>query len=162
MLIENWMKTGVVSIPASATVAEAARRMAWHQVGTLPVIDEDGRLVGMLPISDVLAVFLPDFVALLDDLDFLADLGVLESPAPDPARLATSVRELMHEPLSVVRGTGLMLAAAILQRQSVNDICVVDDAGRLLGIASRADVGTALLSEWLTAQSGATDAERAW
>ncbi len=154
------MKTEVVSIPVTATVLDAAKRMAWHQVGTLPVVDDRGVLVGMVSIADVLQAFLPDFVALIDDIEFLAHLGDLHPAAPEPAQLETPVRLIMHEPVAAERGTGLMLAAALLQRQSVNDICVVDDQGRLVGIASRADVGTALLCEWLAPHSSSAPAGR--
>lgn len=149
MPIEDWMKREVITIPVTAVVAEAAATMAAYRVGTLPVLDEQGRLVGMLSMHDVLAAFLPDFVALLEDLDFLGDLGDLHPAAPEPSRLQTPVGQVMHQPLTVEQGTGLMLTAALLQRQSMSDICVVDHQGRLVGIASRVDVGAALLSEWL-------------
>ncbi len=160
MPVDQCMKTEVVSIPVTATVLDAAKYMAWHQVGTLPVVDSRGVLVGMLSIADVLQAFLPDFVALIDDIEFLVHLGDLHPAAPDPARLDAPVRTIMHEPVAAELGTGLMLAAALLQRQSVNDICVVDAQGRLVGIASRTDVGAALIAEWITAHAPTGAARR--
>jgi CBS-domain-containing membrane protein len=47
----------VVSTTPEATVAEAARRMHAAGVKRLPVLDEDGRLVGIVSRADLLKVF---------------------------------------------------------------------------------------------------------
>lgn len=43
----------VVSVGPNETIREAARRMREHQVRRLPVLDDDGRLVGMLSLGDL-------------------------------------------------------------------------------------------------------------
>ena len=43
----------VVTIDPQQSIEEAARLMAEHQVRRLPVVEEDGRLVGMLAQADV-------------------------------------------------------------------------------------------------------------
>lgn len=55
------MTAPVVTIPPSASLGEAARLMHRKNVKRLPVVDETGRLVGILARSDLLTVFLrPD------------------------------------------------------------------------------------------------------
>ncbi|MEW1928736.1 CBS domain-containing protein [Streptomyces sp. NPDC088360] len=50
-----------VCVHADDTVAEGARRMARHKVERLPVVDDDGSLVGIVTRHDLLQVFLrPD------------------------------------------------------------------------------------------------------
>ncbi|WP_439946011.1 CBS domain-containing protein [Streptomyces sp. BBFR109] len=50
-----------VTVPADATLARAARLMARHGVKRLPVVDQEGRLKGIVSRSDLLKVFLrPD------------------------------------------------------------------------------------------------------
>jgi CBS domain-containing protein len=53
----DLMSIAVVSIAPDATVAEAARRMHTAQVKRLPVLDEGGRLVGIVSRADLLKVF---------------------------------------------------------------------------------------------------------
>jgi CBS-domain-containing membrane protein len=53
----DLMSSVVVSTAPEATVAEAARRMHAAGVKRLPVIDEDGRLVGIVGRGDLLKVF---------------------------------------------------------------------------------------------------------
>ena len=45
----------VVTIDPQQSIEEAARLMGQHQVRRLPVVEEDGRLVGMLAQADVAA-----------------------------------------------------------------------------------------------------------
>ena len=53
----DLMSIAVVSIAPDATVAEAARRMHTAGVKRLPVLDERGRLVGIVSRADLLKVF---------------------------------------------------------------------------------------------------------
>jgi CBS domain-containing protein len=51
------MTTPVTTIGPRASVAHAARCMREHGLGWLPVVEEDGRVVGVLGRSDLLRVF---------------------------------------------------------------------------------------------------------
>jgi CBS domain-containing protein len=51
------MTTPAVTVPPTATVTEAARRMHTARVKRLPVVDEEGRLVGIVSRADLLKVF---------------------------------------------------------------------------------------------------------
>jgi CBS-domain-containing membrane protein len=53
----DLMTVGVVSISGDASVPEAARRMHTAKVKRLPVVDERGRLVGIISRADLLKVF---------------------------------------------------------------------------------------------------------
>jgi CBS domain-containing protein len=53
----DLLTVAVVAIAPDATVAEAARRMHTAQVKRLPVVDNRGRLVGIISRSDLLKVF---------------------------------------------------------------------------------------------------------
>jgi CBS domain-containing protein len=53
----NLMTTPAVTVPPTATVTEAARRMHAAGVKRLPVVDEAGRLVGIVSRADLLKVF---------------------------------------------------------------------------------------------------------
>ena len=79
-MIDACMKQQVVSVSPSTTVREAAHIVVERHVGTLPVVDQNGILVGVVGIEDLLKVFMPDFVALLDNIDFVHDFGAMETP----------------------------------------------------------------------------------
>jgi CBS domain-containing protein len=51
------MTAPAVTVPPTATIAEAARRMHTAEVKRLPVVDEEGLLVGIVSRADLLKVF---------------------------------------------------------------------------------------------------------
>jgi acetoin utilization protein AcuB len=55
--IEQVMHAPVVTVLADYPLEEAARLMIEHDVGGLPVVDEEGRLVGIITRSDLFAQF---------------------------------------------------------------------------------------------------------
>lgn len=55
---EDVITSRVVTTTADASIAAAAREMCRHGVHTLPVVDVDGLLVGIVSRSDLLRVFL--------------------------------------------------------------------------------------------------------
>ncbi len=151
MKISDCMKQDVVSISASASIGQAAALFAVRRIGTLPVVDAAGRLVGLLQLRDLLALIMPDFVRLMEDFDFVQDFGAVETRQPSPEMLARSVREVMQPPISVDKNCGLLRAAALLRQHELLDMPVVTSDGLLVGIASRVDIGAALLSSWRAA-----------
>ncbi len=158
MRIEEAMKTFVVSVDANNTVQHAARLMLDRHIGTLPVVDESGRLVGLMTIVGVLHLFMPDFVSLFDELDWVPDFGVLEEIELSTEALDQPVQQVMSEPVSVEARTGLLRAAVTIERHNLPDIPVVDEEDRLVGIASRVDIGTAFLAGWLSEQQARAEA----
>jgi CBS domain-containing protein len=62
------MTTHVVTVRPDATVAEAARVMDRHQVTCLPVVDEVGKLHGIVSPRDLLRVFLRPDAEIRDDI----------------------------------------------------------------------------------------------
>jgi len=154
MNIRDCMKTEVFSIPMTATVGEAAKVIAQRRIGTLPVVDDGGRLVGMVLLHDLVALVMPDFVRLVEVFDFVHGFGAVETHLPSPESLMQPVREIMRSPVSVEETCGLLRAAAILNQRNILDLPVVSDGGRLVGIASHVDIGVTLLSNWDDSSKG--------
>ncbi|MCX4744742.1 CBS domain-containing protein [Kitasatospora sp. NBC_01287] len=69
------------------SIAEAARAMEKHKVKRLPVVDEIGRLVGIVSRSDLLEVFLRHDSAIREEIDHDV-LGRTLRLAPDDVRVA--------------------------------------------------------------------------
>jgi CBS domain-containing protein len=120
-------------------------------------VDAHDRLVGMLSLADVLELFLPAFVSLLDDLDFVHDFGVLEEIRVKPEVRTQPVSEVMKEPLSVDEDTGLLRAYTMMLKHDQHDLPIVRPDGTLVGIASRVDIGTAFLAAWGTGRRDRTE-----
>ena len=152
MKIKDCMKRNVISIPAEKTVAEAARIFVKHHVGVLPVVNGEGKPVGILRVSDLLTLELPDFVNLVADVDFVHDFGAVETTRPAADLLAQPVTALMESVTTVEEENGLLRAYSLMLKDDLQDIPVTDSKGILVGIASRVDVATAVLSSWQVKQ----------
>ncbi|HSR20264.1 MAG TPA: CBS domain-containing protein [Anaerolineales bacterium] len=148
MQISKHMKKSVVSIHADATIRDAAQVFVKKHVGMLPVIDEEGRPIGVVGLADMLTLELPDFVSFVADVDFVHDFGAVERTRPAAAALAQSIRKLMKPPITVLEDCGLLRAYALMIQHKLHDIVVVSPQGQLVGIASRVDIGRAILKSW--------------
>ena len=150
-MIGNSMKRQVVTVAPSTTVHDAALLVVDKHVGTLPVVDEQGVLIGVVRLDDLLRVFMPDFVALLEDIDFIHDFGVLETlqPADVPAATRLTMRDLMQPPCAVEQTCGLLRAYATRLKHDLRDLPVINRAGSLVGLASRVDIAAAFLAPWV-------------
>lgn len=148
MKVSDCMKHKVFFIPAKASIREAAAIFVAHHIGLLPVVNDGGKLVGVVGLRDLLKLELPDFVSLVPDVDFVHDFGAVETTRPLARELAQPVITLMREAVSVVEDCGLLRAYALMLQHDVHDIPVTSADGQLVGIASRVDIGTAILSCW--------------
>lgn len=148
MNLSSCMKKNVISISPQATAQEAAETLVKHHIGTLPVVNNDGTLAGVLQIRDLISLVLPDFVNMMQDIDFVLDFGAAELRVPDAAVLMKPVSEIMQPPISGRDDCSLLRAAAVIKKHNLSDLPVVDADNHLIGIASLVDIGTRFLHSW--------------
>jgi CBS domain-containing protein len=142
------MKRHVISIHSDTTIREAATIFVKKHIGLLPVVDKDDKPIGVIGMRDLLSLELPDFVNFVADVDFVHDFGAVEDTRPAAGKLNKPVRSLMRPVLTVEEDCGLLRAYALMLQQNLHDIPVVSKDGKLIGIASRVDIGVAILSAW--------------
>jgi CBS domain-containing protein len=92
------MTSPAITIGPDATIPAAARLMNTHRITRLPVIDDDGKLVGIVSRRDLLSVFLRSDAEIAHDARQVLD----ELPLADPKEVIAEVRH------GVVTLTGLM------------------------------------------------------
>lgn len=56
LLVEKIMTPRPVTIKAEATIGDAARTMLEHRISGLPVVDEEGKLAGIITESDIFSM----------------------------------------------------------------------------------------------------------
>lgn len=137
MQAQDVMTTVAVTINAGATVQEAAKLMLARRVSALPVMDRKERLIGVISEGDLVRR-----TELGTDTPRSWWLQLLaESAARDYLKThGTSVGDVMTSPaVSVRRGTPLHEVARLLEKHRIKRVPVIE-AGRLVGIVSRADL----------------------
>lgn len=130
MRVADIMQTDLKVIAATDMVEEAITLLADHHVSGLPVVDGDGRLVGVLSNSDILE-------ALAEHAD----------PAERERVLAqTEVRELMTpRPQTIGPDASIRDAAQRILYLEVHRL-FVEEHGKLLGVVSTTDLVRAMVS----------------
>jgi len=142
------MKKRVISVLDTDNLGTAAKQFVKYHVGMLPVVNADGKLVGVLQLRDLLILILPSFTNLMEDFDFVGDFGAMESIRPSQEIISKQVSEVMEVPVYVDDTCGLSRAFSLLHHHNLTDLPVVDFDLHLIGIASRVDIGTAILKNW--------------
>ncbi|HLM89794.1 MAG TPA: CBS domain-containing protein [Streptosporangiaceae bacterium] len=82
------MTSPAITIGPDATIPAAARLMNTHHIRRLPVVDEDGKLIGVVSRRDLLSVFLRADADISHDVRQVLD----EVPLEDPREIAVTVR----------------------------------------------------------------------
>ena len=137
MRVRDVMTSDVCTVNPETPLKEVARLLVERRVSGVPVVDAEGRVLGVVSEGDFLA----------------REAGAGEKPrgplwwhwaaSPDQAARrmnATTAGAAMTAPaVTVGADRPLMEAATIMARSAINRLPVVED-GKLVGIVSRADV----------------------
>lgn len=105
-----------VVIKGDATLAEAATLMSKHDFRRLPVVDDDGKLVGLISVADIVAA-----VAQLRIKDEIQD-------------------HCMSATFALWEETPLPLVGRIMEIADVEAVPIMDEKGRVSGIISERDL----------------------
>jgi len=137
MQAQDVMTTRVATIGAGASVREAARLMHERGVSALPVLNDKARVIGMVSEGDLVR---------RRELDTETEgswwlVALAQGAARDYLNThGTTVRDVMTRPVIGVRpSASLKQIARLLHRRGIKRVPVLD-AGRLVGIVSRADL----------------------
>jgi CBS domain-containing protein len=82
------MTAPAITVRPDATIPAAARLMNTHHIRRLPVVDEEGKLVGIVSRRDLLSVFLRPDADIIHDVRQVLD----EIPFTDPKAVIVQVR----------------------------------------------------------------------
>lgn len=140
MQAQDVMTTSVATVGAGAPVQEAARLMLERRISALPVLDDRDRVVGIVSEGDLVRrTELGTGAARSWWLRLLAVPA--ENAAADYLKThGVTVADVMTRPVvGVRRTTPLREVARLLEKHRIKRVPVLE-AGRLVGIVSRADL----------------------
>ncbi|MFE7548732.1 CBS domain-containing protein [Streptomyces gardneri] len=134
--IVRLMTREVVSVRGDTPFKEIVRTLSQNRVTAVPVVDGEGRVVGVVSEGDLLRKT-ADQAAAPDGLPAVPDLEARERAKAE----GTRAEELMSAPAVCARPDWTVAEAArLMEVQRVKRLVVVDGDDRLLGIVSRRDL----------------------
>jgi CBS-domain-containing membrane protein len=130
--VKNVMTTEVVAVRRDTSFKELAATLRQHRVSAFPVVDDAGRVIGLVSEADMLAK------------EALAEPGVVaELLHHSDVRKAGGLTagELMsHQVVTVSPDDSVEQAARMMHFLKVRQLPVVNSGGELVGIVSRSDL----------------------
>jgi len=133
MLVKGWMNTDVITIREDTAMAKAPLIMKEKRIRTLPVVDKDGRLVGIVTDRDLKDASPSKATSLnVYELNFLIS--------------KLKVQDIMSRNLVIVRPDETIEFAAILMLDNkISSLPVINQDGCLVGIITQTDIFRALV-----------------
>lgn len=133
-LVRDVMTARVVAVKKTASFKEMILQMRKFRVSAFPVIDDAGRVIGVVSQADM--------------LNKEADLATGPVPLSSVLRFrdrekaagVTAAELMTSPPLTVSPSTPLTEAARLMRDRRVKRLPVINASGHLIGIISRADV----------------------
>jgi CBS domain-containing protein len=136
MKVTDIMTRDVVTVAPGTSIKAVARLLVDRRISGVPVVDEDGTVLGVVSEGDILVKEHEGHgpASLLGHLLDWDEAERLKHTARDAADAMTSPAVTIRPARPVHEAAGKMLD------RGVNRLPVVDDNGRLVGIVTRADL----------------------
>jgi CBS domain-containing protein len=145
--VKDFMVSYVFSIKPDATVKELLNLLTEHNIGGVPVVDQQNKLVGMASDGDIIRYLNPKEGAVHDFIyDIFVEEGEMEQEVLKE-KINTTVDKLMHrEPIYTVKEDDTFEKAIhTLSQHHFKQLPVLDKDGKVTGIISRGDINNNLI-----------------
>jgi CBS domain-containing protein len=145
------MDADVPTVSPEADARAAIELLAKTDMGAIPVVDSDRKVVGIVSESDLILsdeeseLHLPHYLNIMGGIVFIGSMKGFEERLNKA--FATKVSELMTaDPVVVHVDDDAETVARTIAETHHNHLPVVDDEGRLAGMVTRADALAALVA----------------
>lgn len=134
--VNDVMTADVVTVRPDTPYREIVDTLANHRVSAAPVVDDEQQVVGVVSEADLL-----HRIELVGEEDERRVFASRRRRTAHAKAHGATARDLMSQPaITVFTGAPLAAAAKIMDDERVKRLPVTDQAGRLRGIVSRADL----------------------
>ncbi|MEQ8958413.1 MAG: CBS domain-containing protein [Coleofasciculus sp. C2-GNP5-27] len=148
--VAEVMSRDPIAVKPQTPIREAMKILAERRISGLLVVNDAGKLVGIISETDLLwqqtGVEPPVYIVFLDSVIYL------ENPARYDQELhkalGQTVGEVMtREPVVVKPDQPLRKAAKLMQDKSLRRLAVTDNQGKVIGVLTAGDIVRAMIAE---------------
>jgi CBS domain-containing protein len=147
-VVREIMDGSPATVSTDTSVDEVVKTLRTHELPGVPVVDSEGRCVGIVTEADLVLpddegdLHIPHYINLFGGTVFLEPLGRFEERLRK-AFASTAEDMMTRDPQTVSPDTTVREAARIIHDSGHNRLPVVEE-GRLVGVVTRVDVLGAL------------------
>ncbi|NET67034.1 MAG: CBS domain-containing protein [Moorea sp. SIO1G6] len=148
--VAEVMTRDPIVVQPETPIKEVIKIIAEQSISGLPVVNEAGKLVGVISETDLLwqetGVEPPVYIMFLDSVIYL------ENPARYDQELHKALGQTAGEvmtghPMSIKPDQPLRKAAKLMQEKSIHHLPVTDEAEQVIGILTSGDIVRAMAAE---------------
>jgi len=140
--VKDIMSKDIISVTPDTEIVHVARLLLEKRINGVPVVDEDGSLVGIICQSDLIAqqknIPIPSLFTLLDGFMPLTSLKRLDKEVEKIAA-AQVTHAMTLNPETVGPETAIEDVAALMVDKGFHTLPVVEE-GKLVGIVGKEDI----------------------
>lgn len=142
MKVSEVMTKNVVSVKKDCTIEEIATLLLNKNISGVPVVDDGGKIIGIVTNKDLLYKSMqPDVPAALDILGALIYIGGVDRYNSELKKMtATKAEDIMtKDVITAELDDSVQKIATIMIHNNINRVPIVK-GGELVGIVSRSDI----------------------
>lgn len=143
MLVRDMMRSPIITVSHTATYREAVALLSNNRISSLPVVDEQGILVGIISEHDIIKAVLPSY----EDIVAI-DASTLSDELMENRVMAVRDLQINHimtaNVLTMSEADTVLKAASTMIMRKKRALPVVRD-GKPVGIVSRIDILNAVV-----------------
>ncbi|MFH1594349.1 MAG: CBS domain-containing protein [Candidatus Omnitrophota bacterium] len=149
MKIREAMTKNVVKVAPSTGIRNIYDLFCEKQIGCVPVVNGDNKIVGMVTKTEILDVLIPDYFGMVSDFLFIDDFGALEKKLESLPVLELFLAEdlMERDVITINENASLVKAPVLMNKHNLRRLPVIDKDGTLVGIISKMDVCRALFKD---------------
>ncbi|MEA5536040.1 CBS domain-containing protein [Crocosphaera sp. XPORK-15E] len=143
-IVADVMTPNPITVTPETPLSEAIKILAEKRISGLPVVNENGKLVGVISETDLMwqetGVDTPPYIMILDSVIYLQNPARHEQEIHKA--LGQTVGEVMTaKPISIKSSQSLREAAHLMHEKKVRRLPVIDDSEtKIIGILTQGDI----------------------
>ena len=138
MKVKEIMIMSVLETKVDNTIKEVSRLLIKNHINSMPVVDDDGTLIGIVTQADIFRALLPSYDELYKDGEYL-NFEQIEKRSTEVKN--TNIGEIMTKSvLYVDEDTPVVKAGSIMLLKKIKQIPVVNTNNKLVGIITFNDI----------------------
>ncbi len=144
MLVKDLMTTKVITVTPETLVSEVAELLHEHHFTGVPVVNEEGRVLGTISERDFITadshLYLPTYIHMLANAEYVQGSGN-KLPHVVEQVVNAKAKDIMNQAVPFARPeTTIEEVARMFAEDRVNPVPVTDSTNKLLGVISRSDL----------------------
>lgn len=139
MQVKDFMITKIFTVKPTNTIKDLLTILHSNRIGGVPVINDDGNLMGMISDGDILRYLSPKPIGFAD-LVYIIEDGEMEDVLRE--KLQTKVKEIMTKRniLYALPEDDFETAIRLLSKHRFKKLPVINHENKIVGVLSRGDI----------------------